>query len=224
MPFSNHILNIPAYKRILSYLFPFTLYRTQSEYNACLEVILHQNRLQLATNEVLYSDGNKYLPAIEAMKAIRSQLPHIHKVLMLGGGMGSLVTILAEAGYYPEITLVEIDPVVLQLSEAILGRDKNINLKTICADVRQAIEQLTHQYDLIFIDVFESHIVPDFVTYPHFLSQCKALLNDKGIVLMNYFIATAPKWDSLLTTFEATFGKFTLINKGANKILWSRVG
>ena len=109
--------------------------------NPLLELLLYQGRLQLATADALYSDGNNYRPVIAMINHLKAHMPEIKTVLALGTGLGSLPQIMKRRGYQPHFTLVEYDKVVLQWAMELLG-DKNIT--PVCADAKTDVPP--HRY------------------------------------------------------------------------------
>jgi spermidine synthase len=82
--------------------------------NNYLELTLYKNQLQLGTKDVLYSDGDRYIPAVAAVKHMDDFLPHIRTVLVLGAGLCSIVQVMRRKKANPHFTLVEKDKVVLE--------------------------------------------------------------------------------------------------------------
>src|SRR4051812_39338961 len=124
-------MNIPFYKKFFSYLYPVTLWKGPGDTNPHLELLLYCNRLQLTTPEALYSDGDRYTPALTAINNLKDLLPSVKSVLALGGGLGSIVRIVCSKGYKPQFTLVEKDKVVLRLALELL-EDQHADIIPIC--------------------------------------------------------------------------------------------
>jgi spermidine synthase len=191
---------------------------TRGDLNPYLELLLYCNRLQLATADALYSDGDRYVPAATVVEALKSSLAGVHSVLVLGTGLGSMVSVLKKGGFRPAFTLVEKDKVVLQLAMDLLSSDAD-RLTPVCEDASTYMEHNTAKYDLIFIDVFVGRVVPDFVSTPAFLQQCRAALNVGGHVAFNYMVNEEGQWANVRNTFSAIFPQNSISSKRVNRIL-----
>jgi spermidine synthase len=183
-----------------------------------LEVYLYRNRLQLTTPDACYSDGDKYTPVVGAAKYLKAALPDIKNVLALGTGLGSIVRILSSDGIRRDFTLVEIDKVILGWALEFLA-DCPADVKPVCSDAAAFMDKNRTKYDMIFVDVFISKTVPDFVTSPGFLEQCRGSLNPGGYVALNYIVNDEKDWVRVQTTFTAIFPKHHVITMGINRVL-----
>jgi spermidine synthase len=172
--------------------------------NGKLEILLYQNRLQLATTDALYSDGDRYKPAIMAADQLHSFLPSVKNVLVLGSGLGSIVHVMQARGYTPAFTLVEYDKVVLRWALEFL-EDNKASINAVCADAASFMEQNHTQYDLIFIDIFNDMVVPDFVTSVHFLRLCRNALLQGGRLAFNYIIHDKAAWEAVQNNMATVF-------------------
>jgi spermidine synthase len=199
------------------------LRRGAGDVNAFLELLLYQNQLQLATADVLYSDGTRYEPAIAAVKPLKAFLPSVKNVLLLGSGLGSMVRILHRRGCYPHFTLVENDKVVLQWAMEFLDAGTAAKTTPVCSDAMAFMANNTAKYDLVFIDVFMGRVVPLFVFTPAFLTMCKDSLNAGGHVAFNYIINNDREWEKVLQVFTLIFSDHKVVNKGVNRILIGHV-
>src|SRR6185312_16104180 len=162
--------NISNYKRLLSYLYPVLINESQGEH--AVKLYLSRNQFVLSTDDTTYSDGYKYLPARAITHELKAFLPHVKKVLALGAGLGSMVRVLHKKGFYPSFTLVEKDNTILKWARDIFDLERLSDIKLVCNDAVNYIEQNTDKYDLIFVDVFIGRQVPSFVTSERFLNLC----------------------------------------------------
>ena len=186
--------------------------------NFAMQLYLYCNRYQLGNEEILYSDGDKYRPAIAVARHLKTFLPTVSSVLVLGTGLGSMVRVLYGLGYYPRYTLVEYDKVVLQWAMELLDELNGVNLDPVCADAKDFMAKNTVRYDLIFIDIFIGRVVPDFVTDPQFLKQCKAALAPNGRLAFNYIINDMDKWAQTQQAFTELFPGHKVVNHEVNRI------
>lgn len=215
---------IPLYKRILSYLHPVWISHYKSDVNPYLELLLYRGRLQLATHDALYSDGDAYTPAQAVLKDLRSFLPAVKKVLIMGAGLGSMVSMMHKRGYTPHVTLVELDEVILQLAMERLTAYAGTDVEAICSDAAIFVANSTRQYDLIFIDIFNSRTVPPFVTSLSFLSNCYKNLAPGGHIAFNYIINNDDEWALAQKNFAAVFSDHHIISNDINRIFIGTAG
>lgn len=142
----------------------------------------------------------------------------INSVLVLGTGLGSLVQIMRRRGYNPHFTLVENDKVVLQWAMELLGKKKADKITPVCMDAKVFMKRNTGKFDLIFIDIFNSRVVPGFVTTTFFLTQCRESLTPGGHVAFNYMIDDPVEWLDTQQVFGEVFPEHTVINLGINRV------
>ena len=209
---------IPLYKRLISYLHPVWIRQFRSEYNPHLELLMYKGRIQLATEDALYSDGNAYTPALAILKDLKPHLPHVKNVLILGVGLGSTASMIRQRGYSPSFTLVELDEVILELAMEHLSADTNTKLEAICANAEQFVATNTRQFDLVFIDIFNSRTVPPFVSTLSFLSNCRKALAPGGHIAFNYIINDKEEWAYTQKNFASVFPKHHIISSDINRL------
>jgi spermidine synthase len=191
------------------------------EFNPYLEVILYRNQFQLATVDALYSDGDRYIPALAAVNKIKDALPSIRHVLVLGAGLGSMVSVLRRKGCDPYITLVEKDKVVLGLAMEFLeeGSEK---ITPVCNDAMAFMANNKTKFDFVFVDIFIGREVPDFVCSSTFLRQCRDSLNSGGYLAFNYIVNDKQQWEDVKKRFAEIFPSSSIQSISINRILLGR--
>lgn len=204
--------------RFLSFFYPVTLRRDSTAFNPDLELCLYRGRYQLGTADTLYSDGAEYRPLLEGFASIKSDLPHIRSVLVLGTGLASAVHILHRMKLYPFIRLVEIDPTVLKWAVEFLPEQARPNVDPVAADAIEFIATETDHYDMIIVDIFFGRVVPEAATEEDFFIKCRARLNKNGRLIMNYMLHDKPAIQRLKTTLEAVFAQVEEIGFGPNRV------
>lgn len=209
---------IPLYKRIISYLHPVWIRQYRSEHNPHLELLMYKGRIQLATEDALYSDGNAYTPALAILKDLKDVLPQVISVLLLGVGLGSTASMIRQRGYSPAFTLVELDEVILELAMERLSADATTKLEAVCANAEQFVANNTRQYDLVFIDIFNSRTVPPFVSTLSFLSNCRKAVAPGGHIAFNYIVNDEEEWAYTQKNFASVFPKHHIISSDINKL------
>lgn len=215
-------MKVPLYKKILSYLAPVWIERGHSRENPDLELLLYKGRWQLATNDAIYSDADKYTPILAAYKALEDKLPAVKKALVLGSGLGSAVQIMGGKGYSPDFTLVENDEQVLAWAKELMPAYGG-NVKMIKADAMFYMDIDKEKYDLLIVDVFKGREVPDFVTTRPFMENCRAHINEGGSFVLNYIIEEDQRWLKLKLILNEVFPGHEAIKEGINRIIVATV-
>ena len=187
--------------------------------NAHLDLLLYRNQFQLATSDAIYSDGDRYRPAIAVTDYLLPFLPGVKTALVLGGGLASMVYVLRGKGFDPAFTIVEKDKVVLRLAmELFEATNTQASITPVCTDAQAFMEQNKASYDLVFIDVFMGRVVPAFVTTAEFLSWCKAGLSPHGRLAFNYIINDEQEWEKVQQVFALIFPEHKVLDHGINRI------
>jgi spermidine synthase len=181
--------------------------------------MLYCNRLQLATRFALYSDGVKYLPAVRFVGAFRKSLLQVKDVLVLGTGLGSVVSVLRDSGIYPNFTLVELDEVVLDLAMQVHCAPKRGAITPVCGDAQGFMARNSRKFDLVFVDVFIGKLVPDFVRSTEFLMQCSKAVERGGLICINYIVDDPEEWEEFSETFREVFVEVKVLAFETNRLL-----
>lgn len=192
--------------------------------NEVLELYLYQNQYQLATPDALYSDGKKYRPLRLAFNALGKSLGRVKEVLMLGGGLASGARILAQKGYFPSITLVEHDSVIIDWAIATMPGDKKIKLKAQCEPAEVYVEEhVNEKYDMLVCDIFNGRQVPGFVTTTPFLQKCRRNINPGGHFILNYIVNKDAEWREAMYNINTVFPQQVVLSDGINKVVIATV-
>lgn len=194
-----------------------------SNENPLLELLYYRGRYQLATFDALYSDGNRYTPLRLALKKIRTELRGVKDVLVLGTGLGSAVQIMYNMGYSPRFTLVEHDSTVLKWAMELLPQLYPGQVTTICSDAKKYMSEHTAVHDLVIVDIFNSRLVPAFVTKEEFLTQCRGSIRPGGHFIFNYIIQNNEDWLPVDKTIRSVFPVCYCIDNGLNRIVIATV-
>lgn len=213
---------IPFYKKLLSYIVPVRIEKTRGTENPYLELLYYRGQYQLATKDALYSDGDRYRPLNIAFTKINNVLGDVKSVLVLGTGIGSAVTILNKKGYQPAFTLVEYDATVLKIAVKHLG-DFAERITPVCANAENFMNANKEQYDIVVVDVFNSRVVPEFVTTKKFLEQCRSAMHTQGYVILNYIVQEEEEWRKADTTIREVFPNSVCVDDGLNRIIIATV-
>ena len=175
------------FKRLLSYIFPITVYETPSDINENLEITWNNGQLVFDSKNTNFSYGS-------LQRVMRIGLNHIGKervtlfknILLLGVAGGSVIkTLRNEYQNIGKITGVELDEKAITLANQYFGLNKIKNLEIIINDASEYIKKTSEKYDLIIIDIFQDKIMPDFLFSDSFITNTQQILTDNGIVLFN---------------------------------------
>ena len=143
--------------------------------------------------------------------ALRAQPPS--RILVVGLGGGSLPTLLRAA--YPDarIDVAEIDPAVVSVAERYFGFFQDEHMQAHVGDGRQFIERAPRgTYDLIFLDAFDTKVVPRHLTTQEFLGAVRAALRPDGVVAANIWGPLAnTAYYPMLATFRSVFDELYLV-------------
>ena len=178
------MLDLPWYKKWISYVFPIVISRHQNDKHTNLQIKYFQGQVQLESENALYSDGHRYTPFKMAYNFLdkRGDLKPIKKFLLLGAGLGSALERLQHVyKLYPETHLVEYDTDILNLSKKYLLTNQEENVHFICKEAMDFIAESNQQFDLIGIDLFDalknSYLISDNL----FWEQLKKATHPKAI-------------------------------------------
>lgn len=199
-------MNIPFWKKWLSYLFEIHIESAPSEHNPHLYVSLVKGRYQLCTEHAVYSYGDLYDNFVRAfMRLDLEKLPG-KEVLILGFGLGSIPVILEKKfGKDFHYTAVELDEEVLYLANKYTLPELDSPVQIIQADAFAFSHLCEEKYDLICMDVFLDDVIPaDFETSA-FLENLKSMLNPNGVLLYNRLALTDRDKKATNFFFETEF-------------------
>ncbi len=209
---------IPLYKKAMSFASPVWLWSEKSVLNKQLDVLFYKGRFQLATSDALYSDGFKYTPALAIVRSLKKFLPTVKKTLICGVGLGSTVEIMDSLGWHPDFTLVEYDKTILRLATEYLSTFPKVKFEPVWENAQTFMEKTTSKWNFIFIDIFDSRVVPEFVTGADFLNHCKNALEEGGKLAMNYIINNEANWEETQARFKEIFPDHYVISDDINRI------
>lgn len=213
---------LTIFQRILSYITPVLLRKTSSDKNPLLELQYYRGRLQLATSDALYSDGEHYRPLRIGFRQIKNFLPEVKNVLVLGTGLGSAVQVMDKMGFHPDFTMVDHDSTVLKWAlETLPGYGAQIT--PVCADAKEYMAANSDVFDLLVVDIFNSRIVPGFVVSADFLAKCRNSIRPGGKMIMNYIVQRNEDWIPVDANIRKVFPQCHCIDDGLNRVVIATV-
>ena len=136
--------------------------------------------------------------------------PEPKRVLLLGLGGGGIIHFLLKAFPLVHIDIVELRDDVIEVSHNYfeLPIDSS-RLSIYCCDAKQYVkERLTksnEKYDMIFIDIFDKHGPSELNADSNFLSSCKALLSETGVITSNLWNRKTDHYALLFRKYRKVF-------------------
>jgi len=219
-------LNIPLWKKYLSYLKDVPLDHRHSEKNGDLTLLLVRGRYQLCTANAIYSFDDLYDNFTDAFRRMNLDAIPGDQVLILGLGLGSIPLMLEKTFHQKfEFTAVEFDEEIVMLQEQYTAPRMESMVDVIIGDAYIFVKTTAQKFDLICIDIFIDEKIPAPFKTSKFIEDIKNLLTPQGIVLFNH-LGITPK-DRKETTryfneiFKPIFPKGHLLSIKGNYILFN---
>lgn len=173
-------------KKWLSYIWPFTLKKWNSNYSGEIELILVNGKKVLNSQHANYSFDSLHRVFQYMLRYYMPCLKPEDKILLLGLGGGSVPKILRKELYISNaLTAIEIDPLMIHIAREEFEIDQLENITIIQADAIDYVKHCTGRYACIVVDVFIDDKVPDTVQSFGFLKELKRMLNPGGRILIN---------------------------------------
>lgn len=179
-------MKIPLWKKCLSYITDVHLESHSSSVNPALHLVIVKGRLQLCTDNSIYSFEDQYDNFYKVFEKIKQKGWSFESVLILGFGLGSIPKMLEHNFKLSlDYTAVELDDVIVDMvSDYVLPYIKS-PLQLINTDAMAFIRSDQSTYDIICIDIFLDDVIPDQFKNIDFMEAVKDRLNPDGAVLFN---------------------------------------
>jgi spermidine synthase len=130
--------------------------------------------------------------------------PQPKRMLMVGLGGGSLAKFCYK--YLPDalITVVEINPHVIALRQSFCIPDDDARFQVVQTDAAHFMAQTEQTFDVVFVDGFDQHGMPEQLCSIQFYSDCRRVLNKGGLTVANLHRFNAYR-DVYVDRIEAAF-------------------
>lgn len=129
----------------------------------------------------------------------------MERALLIGQGAGHMAMQLSSMGVTTDT--IELDPAISFAATEFFGYEPSG--ETLIGDARYETKRLTHKYDLIILDVFTGGAEPFHLLTREYLSELQALLQEGGLVAVNfvgfYDAGNNPALASVSVTLEQVF-------------------
>jgi spermidine synthase len=154
-----------------------------TEYDGRLARFLYQD----ATVE-----GAIYLPGGETVfeyanyfELYKLAKPKLDRALAIGGGAMIVPRMILEREGDVEIEVVEIEPMLFDVSHNYFGVPRDKRIKEIVEDGRRYLHGTPYEYDLVYLDAYKGWSVPAHLTTREFLELVKSKLSQDGAMVAN---------------------------------------
>jgi spermidine synthase len=128
----------------------------------------------------------------------------LRSILEIGAGGGRTAWYLHRFLPDVRVTTVELDPVVVELSQKYFGVRNEANFALEARDGRLFLAQSKERYDVILLDAYRGPFVPFHLLTKEFYQIVRDHLADGGVVVQNVETTTM-LFDSAIKTINAVF-------------------
>jgi len=219
-------MKIPRWKRYLSFFKDVRLESQSSSINPALHLLLVRGRLQLCTNNSIYSFEDQYDNFYKVFEKMVLKGWTYDSVLVLGFALGSIPKML-EGNFKLNLTYtgVEIDDVIIDLVSDYVVSELNSPIELIHTDASIFLQSCQDKFDLICIDLFIDDVIPDQFKQIEFIELVQQRLNPGACLLYNMLGDYQSDKMNAETyhkdIFSKVFPKSILFHTGTNYILIS---
>jgi len=197
---------IPKWKYWLSYLTEIHVESCPSKINPHMYVSLSKGRVQLSTENAVYSYEDRYDNFRLLFDKIDLGSLTFENALLLGLGLGSVPLLIEKNGLQlDEMALVEIDENVIYLAQKYTLDFLKTKFTTYCVDASVFVQSHQRKYDLIISDIFLDDEIPDYFLTTDYLHALKRLQTRNGLIIMNTLASTSADKEKSGAYFEKVF-------------------
>jgi len=193
------------YKYLANLLSGRLVEKIHSNINGDLFVYYVHGKYILNSKHGNYSFGELHQAFFKLFKKINIDQRKIEKVLLLGLGGGSVVSLLTKNfGLKSQITAIEIDQEVIELASKYFEINSYDNLSIVKSDALDFFKINTQKFDLIIFDIYVDSEIPSSFETKNFLLTLKNSLANNGLLIYNKDINMATM-SNTLAKFEDSF-------------------
>ncbi len=150
------------------------------------------------------------LPYMQAMMAAFLFQPSPRKILLFGLGGGDMVRQLHFQRPDSQITAVEIDPAIVEISREYFDLPDSDKVTIKIDDAAHFLHQDSQHYSMMLIDIYSGKEVPALLQQPDFYQRCHQQLEDNGVLILNLLTSNADKFKQTLWLIRHQFDHSTL--------------
>jgi spermidine synthase len=165
-----------------------------------------QSRMSLARPDELQFEYTRLMMGVLLFQ------PQPKRILMVGLGGGSLAKFCYKHLPDAHITVVEINPHVIALRQSFFIPDDDARFQVVQMDAAHFMAQTEQTFDVVFVDGFDQHGMPEQLCSPQFYADCRRVLNAGGVAVANLHRFSAYR-DVYVDRIEAAFdGALWVVN------------
>lgn len=171
--------------RLLSFLWPVRMASSRGRHGP-LEVNCENGRLVMNSASANQSFGGLHRVWQRGFRAVRLRERKVDRVLLLGLGAGSVVSILrGELGIKAAIVAVDDDAEMLRLAREHFGLGTWADLEVVQDDAFRALDRIAGPFDLIAVDLFIEQDVPQALLDPTVIRRLAERISPYGLLMVN---------------------------------------
>jgi len=175
----------------------------------------HNQRLYEESRYNTADDRELPEPYTEFMTASLMYPNKINSILEIGSGGGRTAWYLHRFLPQAQVTTVELDPGVVDLSLKYFGIKDEPNFRVITRDGRMFLADSKDQYDVILLDAYRGPFVPFHMVTEEFYQIVKRHLAEGGVIAQNVEPSTM-LFDSAVKTLNTVFPQVEFYDAGGN--------
>jgi spermidine synthase len=111
--------------------------------------------------------------------------PQPKRILMVGLGGGSLAKFCYKHLPHAHITVVEINPHVIALRRSFCIPEDDARFEVVQTDAAEFVVHTEQTFDVVLIDGFDQHGLPEALCSPQFYADCRRVLHAGGVAVAN---------------------------------------
>ena len=151
--------------------------------------------------------------------------PQPQRILVIGLGGATIPSALQALAPNAQIDVVELDAAVDGVARTYFAFKPGPRTKVSIEDGRVFVKRAGRAhatYDLIMLDAFESDYIPEHMLTREFLTEVKAIMAPRGVLVANTW-SSSGLYDHESVTYGAVFGDFFNMKLG-NRIIVAQLG
>jgi spermidine synthase len=193
-------------------------------YNGRPARVLYSSATHTAQSGVAHDDDSEQLfDYMERfMELVRALLPR--RILLIGGGAYVLPKAILEELPDVELTVVEIDDELLRVAQDHFAFEPSRTTYVYAQDGIEFMEQDTHRYDLILLDVFVDSTIPEGFQTARAARLLAARLESEGTLAMNIIASYHGPRSAMLkrqiAAWQPSFINIRLFPAGRDESKW----
>ena len=150
------------------------------------------------------------LPYMQAMMAAFLFQPSPRQIILFGLGGGDMVRQLHFQLPDSQITAVEIDPAIVDVSRGYFELPESDKVTVQIDDAAHFLHQDNQHYEMMLIDIYGGKEMPSLLQTPDFYQHCHQQLKDNGVLVLNLLTNDADKFREILWLIRQRFNHSTL--------------